>query len=190
MDVPLQVLRPGVQHQAERRCTLQPRPSTLDWPQTRSAFARCRQTGCRSPSAGGRRTSALRLCGSVNTKCAYGTGNTSASRPCSQASLARAPHCGQCRLRQEWYCQWLWPQVSQASCWPPSAAVRHAAIPRQALAWAVLRAWCVQIRTAKAAQHLCHGGQGPGWPCGCALQAGRPASRSSGSMSLGGETAG
>ena len=40
--------------------------------------------------------------------------------------MARAPQVGQCRLRHDWYCQWLWPQVSQLSCCPPSAGVRQA----------------------------------------------------------------
>ena len=33
----------------------------------------------------------------MNTICAYGTGSTSASRACNQRSLARVPHCGQCK---------------------------------------------------------------------------------------------
>jgi hypothetical protein len=49
----------------------------------------------------------FRLCGSVNTRCAYGTGNTSANRPCNQTSLAPVPHCWRHLCQQECYCQWL-----------------------------------------------------------------------------------
>jgi len=88
--------------------------------------------------------SALSSCGSVNTRCAYGTFSSSASRAARHASRSRVWHCGQCRLRHECQRHCSAPHPSQRRRWPPSAAVRQPTTARQARACALLSVCAAQ----------------------------------------------
>ena len=184
MDVALQVLRPGVQDQTERRCT----PSHTHPPWVGRKLAQ----GLRG--AGKQGVDHPARVGAIQGVEAVGQRE-------HQVRIGHGQHLGQSALQ---------PGVLGARtalrAMPVAAGVVLPVAVAAGVAAQLLTTQCsgaagndtapgfglgraqgvgVQVRTAKAAQYLCHA-RGQGGHAAVRYSAGRPASRSSGSMSWGG----